>query len=506
LVVGVILKLGGAWIAMVGHFLGLLQRAIFLQVTGDSGRPNGVAAVLVFAPTYLRDKQGASQRDLIAMRSARQLPPIVSLALLVTFSVLLVVVLTSDQRQGGSSSKAAPTKSDDSGRLELQASDATPANGHGPSGTPDVVKRESGNASQSVTPSDGRSEVSALPAIFAALKMLAVLSAGAWGVISLVVDYKYTDGRVTPWGKRALVGIVASTLVAISTEWLDARQRSADAKQVQERNHALLLNIQRATEPLRAEYVRVTARIKLPLVAPIYKSYAERLKVATKDFDVFGGPSAMKGTTTIPAGNMPMRITNGWTIQFDQTSPLFPNAETELEAFTLCSAMLLDIHVYKVGSPYVASPPVRDESPDLGFPIRTGTYDNRDTNVPVSDACFMEYDSQRGEAFLCCRMIPMADYSRYSRVANGKITSVLDLSHAKVNVQFDRYVPVVQPVDDKTSKAASLVEETIPSAEIENVDVEVGMRIIGFTAHEMERVERTGQPTYYRGTFPTVEQ
>jgi hypothetical protein len=91
----------------------------------------------------------------------------------------------------------------------------------------------------------------------AILKFTAVLSAGVWGVVGLLVDYK-KDGEITRWGRRALFGTVASTLIAVLTQSIETykdrvaaheaeRKRSAEAETVR----ITLEQINRAISPFR---------------------------------------------------------------------------------------------------------------------------------------------------------------------------------------------------------------------------------------------------------------
>jgi hypothetical protein len=91
----------------------------------------------------------------------------------------------------------------------------------------------------------------------AILKFTAVMSAGVWGVVGLLVDYK-KDGQITRWGRRALVGTVASTLIAVLTQSIETykdrvaaheaeKKRSAEAETVR----VTLEQINRAISPFR---------------------------------------------------------------------------------------------------------------------------------------------------------------------------------------------------------------------------------------------------------------
>ncbi len=66
--------------------------------------------------------------------------------------------------------------------------------------------------------------------ILATLKFLAVLSTGIWGIIGLMVDYK-KDGAITNWGRRALIGTVVSTLIAVVTQSIETHKQNESTRE-----------------------------------------------------------------------------------------------------------------------------------------------------------------------------------------------------------------------------------------------------------------------------------
>lgn len=115
----------------------------------------------------------------------------------------------------------------------------------------------------------------------AALKFLAILVTGILAVVGLLVDYK-KDGKVTVWGRRALLGSIASTLVAVATQSVETyksrqeeREKADKALAQNENNAKLLEEIRRAIYPLQSVYFGMHVTITAP--PPRIASYLKRL-------------------------------------------------------------------------------------------------------------------------------------------------------------------------------------------------------------------------------------
>jgi hypothetical protein len=78
----------------------------------------------------------------------------------------------------------------------------------------------------------------------AVLKFAAVLTAGIWGTVGLMVDYR-KDGVITIWGRRALIGAIASAVIAIITQSLETYKQHLDSLAASERVTVLLKQINR---------------------------------------------------------------------------------------------------------------------------------------------------------------------------------------------------------------------------------------------------------------------
>jgi hypothetical protein len=116
----------------------------------------------------------------------------------------------------------------------------------------------------------------------ASLKFLAILTAGLLGVIGLLVDFK-VDGKITKWGRRALLGTVISTVVAVMTQSVETykqnqERRTQDAARIQQekRNEATLHEIRRGLYPIKEATFDVVIRLSKP--ADEVDRYLKRIK------------------------------------------------------------------------------------------------------------------------------------------------------------------------------------------------------------------------------------
>jgi hypothetical protein len=98
--------------------------------------------------------------------------------------------------------------------------------------------------------------------LLAILKLTSILLAGIMGTIALLVDFKDKGGRITKWGRGALIGVVASTLIAATIHGIEGYRRGLEAKAASERNESLLTEIRRGVYLLKN--VSVSATVDYP--------------------------------------------------------------------------------------------------------------------------------------------------------------------------------------------------------------------------------------------------
>lgn len=135
-----------------------------------------------------------------------------------------------------------------------------------------------------------------LDTILIVLKFLALLSAGIWGVVSLRVDYRDKEGKITLWGRRALIGVIASTLVAAITQGIEYYGGQKSSREAAERNYQLLNEISRAVYPLSpAKDMFVSASATIPLTDTSLFKYKKRLLKSGKSMVASGKKTIENG-------------------------------------------------------------------------------------------------------------------------------------------------------------------------------------------------------------------
>ena len=110
----------------------------------------------------------------------------------------------------------------------------------------------------------------------AVLKFAAILLAGLFGGLGLLVNYKDSTGRISKWGRVALVGIVISTLVAASTNGLEIYRSQQEAKQRYEQTTKLLRTIRSTL--YRIGTIQINARFTIRSDDPELAKYAARIR------------------------------------------------------------------------------------------------------------------------------------------------------------------------------------------------------------------------------------
>lgn len=110
----------------------------------------------------------------------------------------------------------------------------------------------------------------------AALKFLAILSTGIWGVVGLLVHYKDRQGKITYWGRRALMGVVLSTIIAALTQGGETYKQRQNREREYAKTQQILMEIRRAVHSLKD--IRADARISMSLKHTGLEHYLNRIR------------------------------------------------------------------------------------------------------------------------------------------------------------------------------------------------------------------------------------
>jgi hypothetical protein len=83
------------------------------------------------------------------------------------------------------------------------------------------------------------------------LKLFAGIAAAAFGILGVGTKTRQDDGKLTPSGRTALIGIVVAGILAIGTSVYDFATGQKKAKEDREKSERLLLSVQRGIYPLK---------------------------------------------------------------------------------------------------------------------------------------------------------------------------------------------------------------------------------------------------------------
>lgn len=119
------------------------------------------------------------------------------------------------------------------------------------------------------------------------LKFASIALTGLFGVLALLVDYKDSEtGKVTIWGRRAIIGIIASTFIAAGSTALEVHieriTTSDEARGLIAQTETILKEVQRAIEPL--ETVEISVGLRVPITDASLSEFRDKLHVEGANF------------------------------------------------------------------------------------------------------------------------------------------------------------------------------------------------------------------------------
>ena len=138
--------------------------------------------------------------------------------------------------------------------------------------------------------------------ILAVVKFVGVVSTAAFAALGIVHDFKDHEKRLTPWGKRAIWGVVVSALLSTGSQSLevlkakqdlDARAVAAKADLKKElkkthdelaRSNELLYQVQRTLEPVDLNSIRYDVGFAFSVDDPAFAGYRVRLDAVCTRF------------------------------------------------------------------------------------------------------------------------------------------------------------------------------------------------------------------------------
>jgi hypothetical protein len=262
--------------------------------------------------------------------------------------------------------------------------------------------------------------------ILAILKLAAIMLSGILGVVGLLVSYKDKDGKVTKWGRRALIAVVTSSLVAALTQGVEVYKQRREASQADKRrqeenktNNKLLTEISRAVYPLTD--LSITASAYFPLTHPQLKSYLERLDRTAHICTQPPKPTLGQCAGLYPFTNIdengrstPIGVTT------DPKSSVSPTESTDKLAWRTTAVFGIEVKIYKK-------------------PISRSEFDAQ--GLREADLHFRVRANETTLAYMFAK--PRIEvYGKHMRVdsddvnSNGSVTSITDLSGAQMFIYF----------------------------------------------------------------------
>lgn len=183
------------------------------------------------------------------------------------------------------------------------------------------------------------------------LGFVSVFGATVSGVAALLVDYRdKTTGKITKWGRYALLGLGLSFLIGGSNLFLDYTQKEDEtrdavnrAREASEQTLRIVTDIDRTLNPLKD--VRATFWATYPFDQPELAQYRQRLDEGVRALL----PELRAKHGIVEGADASVTDSDGSIreISILPSSPLFPNRATERFAYTVLANTFLQIKFYK---------------------------------------------------------------------------------------------------------------------------------------------------------------
>ena len=271
--------------------------------------------------------------------------------------------------------------------------------------------------------------ISALTVFLTALKLIATGLGGVFGVFALVVDYKDDEGKITKWGRIALIGVVASALVSGAIQSLeyvsaDLNGRAAAEKTVEQlrRTEQVLTQLERVAHPL--DPPRMTVVWKLPKTFAGGQAFMIRLKAFGKKLRT--NPSIADDgaigifVTSLNADGVPLSF------EIQPGSSLYPSHATDPELFYLVTYTDGDVSLFQnreKADAAVKEIKAQPRRPSLGYFGQNGDYG---FSVDTEAGTRLQYDIENENLLIWIDSETDSNYLRQ----NGSIISVPDFERS----------------------------------------------------------------------------
>jgi hypothetical protein len=257
------------------------------------------------------------------------------------------------------------------------------------------------------------------------LKLTSILLTGVMGIIALLVEYKDSNGHVTTWGRRALLGVLMSTFIAAASQVIESRSDAENAASssllLTGLRHPLLrvrISFDSVFTPSSSSVAQYMKRLDTRLAALTDDNFWQRPQARTpgvtrqgpNDEQVFGGNGLMFSDRR----PVPMKVF------FGKKSVLYPTPTTDAIAYRVLSDCIITVAVKKKANTHT----VLDDRDVLFQP-----HVQFDSAEP-HDGGTLEYDPERHLITHSCDNRDDKDAEISDNT--GQVTSIDDLVNAQV--------------------------------------------------------------------------
>jgi hypothetical protein len=253
--------------------------------------------------------------------------------------------------------------------------------------------------------------------LISTLKFVAILLSGLFAFFALLGDNRNRSGKLTTWGRIAVIGVIASTVVAAAIQTVETKR----AIEADNKTREMITEIRRAAYPIvPPRPPTITFDVDVPLGDPALQAYRKRLQEMTRVL------TDANGKTNWPATSLDIstELTTGKKrvegLRFYGQSPALPHARSEPELASWLTQFGLDLDLSRRNEltqtfTTAESVDLRMRSlcmlNDLSF-----TYHRDEDALEINAACELENGA------------PIA--------SNGRLVSIADLAGAHITVWF----------------------------------------------------------------------